>query len=68
MWLYGPARAGKSSIAHSIAELCEQWGTSVASFFLVEREPPITSLAYLLGISIRKLATRITEVFANDSR
>jgi len=33
MWLYGAAGAGKSAIAHTLAELCENNGWLVASFF-----------------------------------
>ena len=33
LWLYGPAGAGKSSIAQSIAELCDEAGILDASFF-----------------------------------
>ena len=33
MWLYGAAGAGKSAIAHTLAELCEKYGLPLASFF-----------------------------------
>jgi len=33
MWLYGAAGAGKSAIAHTLAEICEACGWLVASFF-----------------------------------
>jgi len=33
MWLYGAAGAGKSVIAHTLAEICETCGWLVASFF-----------------------------------
>lgn len=33
LWLYGPAGAGKTAIAQSIAEACEQEGLLAASFF-----------------------------------
>jgi len=33
MWLYGAAGAGKSAIAHTLAEICENCGWLVASFF-----------------------------------
>ena len=33
LWLYGAAGAGKSAIAHSIAEICEKYGWLLASFF-----------------------------------
>ena len=33
MWLYGAAGAGKSAIAHTLAEICENYGWLVVSFF-----------------------------------
>jgi len=33
MWLYGAAGAGKSAIAHTLAEICESCGLLLASFF-----------------------------------
>jgi len=33
LWLYGAAGAGKSAIAHTLAEICETCGWLVASFF-----------------------------------
>ena len=33
LWLYGAAGAGKSAIAHTLAEICENHGWLVASFF-----------------------------------
>jgi len=33
MWLYGAAGAGKSAIAHSLAEICEKYGCLLATFF-----------------------------------
>ena len=33
LWLYGAAGAGKSAIAHSIAEICEERGWLLATFF-----------------------------------
>jgi len=33
LWLYGAAGAGKSAIAHTVAEICETCGWLVASFF-----------------------------------
>ena len=33
LWLYGAAGAGKSAIAHSLAEICERFGCLLATFF-----------------------------------
>jgi len=32
-WLYGAAGAGKSAIAHTLAEMCEKYGWLLATFF-----------------------------------
>ena len=33
LWLYGAAGAGKSAIAHTLAEICEECGCLLATFF-----------------------------------
>src|SRR6188768_3003439 len=33
LWLYGAAGAGKSAIAHTLAERCEKYGGLLATFF-----------------------------------
>jgi len=33
LWLYGAAGAGKSAIAHTVAEMCEKYGWLLATFF-----------------------------------
>jgi len=33
LWLHGAAGAGKSAIAHTLAEICEQYGGLLATFF-----------------------------------
>jgi len=33
LWLYGAAGAGKSAIAHTLAEICEKYGYLLATFF-----------------------------------
>jgi len=33
LWLYGAAGAGKSAIAHSLAEICDKYGWLLATFF-----------------------------------
>ena len=39
MWLYGPAGAGKSAIAQTIAELCHARHLLLASFFFSRTDP-----------------------------
>ena len=59
LWLYGPAGAGKSAIAQTIAEMCAKLGLIVASFFFSRASQSrnnekrlISSVAYQLAISI----------------
>ena len=59
LWLYGPAGAGKSAIAQTIAEMCAELGLLVASFFFSRASQSrnngkclIASIAYQLTISI----------------
>lgn len=39
LWLYGPAGAGKSAIAQSLAEICEKQKLLLASFFFSTTDP-----------------------------
>jgi len=59
LWLYGPAGAGKSAIAQTIAEMCAQLDLLIASFFFSRTAPSrnheahlIASIAYQLALSI----------------
>ena len=59
MWLYGPAGAGKSAIAQTIAEMCHRLGILVATFFwsrsAADRNDEtrlVASLAYQLVVTI----------------
>jgi len=36
MWMYGPAGAGKSTIAQTIAEMCDEEMLLLASFFFLK--------------------------------
>lgn len=66
MWLHGPAGFGKSAIAQTIAEKCDQDGKLAASFFFLgESEdrgtamPLFPTLAWQLAHSIRDTAISI---------
>ena len=71
MWLYGPAGAGKSVIAQTIAEMCYAFGSLLASFFFSRSDPKrnndrslAASLAYQIALNIpqsRKLIERVVE-------
>ena len=65
-WLYGPAGSGKSSIARTIAESCENEEVLAASFFFYRGHPErsssdrlFTTIAYQLSISIPSLTFSI---------
>jgi len=59
LWLYGAAGAGKSAIAHTLAEICETCGWLVASFFFWktagERNNAnrfVSTIAYQIALTI----------------
>ncbi|KIM44126.1 hypothetical protein M413DRAFT_375318 [Hebeloma cylindrosporum] len=73
LWLYGPAGAGKSAIAQSIAELFEKAGLLAASFFFSrnssgrnDEAPLIATLAYQLIISIPEIRSHVLEALDRD--
>ncbi|KDR73108.1 hypothetical protein GALMADRAFT_72935, partial [Galerina marginata CBS 339.88] len=73
MWLYGPAGAGKSAIAQTIAELCRANGILLASFFFSRSDPkrnnvrPLAaSLAYQVAVNVPEARRLIESVVEND--
>ncbi|PPQ89614.1 hypothetical protein CVT25_012531 [Psilocybe cyanescens] len=73
MWLYGPAGAGKSAIAQTIAETCYTQGLLAASFFfsrnITNRNNEsllITTIVYQLAISIPEIRERVGKVIELD--
>ena len=48
MWVYGPAGAGKSAIAHTIAEMCEET-ILLASFFFSRNDPSRNTVKPLIA-------------------
>ncbi|KDR70107.1 hypothetical protein GALMADRAFT_76504, partial [Galerina marginata CBS 339.88] len=73
MWLYGPAGAGKSAIAHTIAELCRANGILLASFFFSRSDPkrnnvrPLAaSLAYQVAVNVPEARSLIESIVEND--
>ncbi|KDR66259.1 hypothetical protein GALMADRAFT_20971, partial [Galerina marginata CBS 339.88] len=73
MWLYGPAGAGKSAIAQTIAEMCNKNHTLLASFFFSRSDPKRNSvkplaatLAYQVAINLPQAKGLIERVVAND--
>ncbi|KDR67314.1 hypothetical protein GALMADRAFT_28609, partial [Galerina marginata CBS 339.88] len=73
MWLYGPAGAGKSAIAQTIAEMCHQHGILLASFFFSRSDPKRNSvkalaatLAFQVAVNLPPARSFIEGVVAND--
>jgi hypothetical protein len=59
MWVYGPAGAGKSAIAQTIAEMCEEEMILLASFFFSRNDssrstgkPLIATIAYQITLNL----------------
>ncbi|KDR73182.1 hypothetical protein GALMADRAFT_723711 [Galerina marginata CBS 339.88] len=74
LWLYGPAGSGKTSIAQSIAELCEEEGILAGDFFFSRTSPGrnddrhlIPTLAYQLTISIPGIREYMVEALDRDA-
>jgi hypothetical protein len=73
MWIYGPAGAGKSAIAQTVAEIFAKEGLLVASFFFsrtgIGRNDTsrfIASISYQLSISIPELRSHIAIAVEQD--
>ncbi|PPQ85048.1 hypothetical protein CVT25_010270 [Psilocybe cyanescens] len=73
MWLYGPAGAGKSAIAQSIAELCYEEGILIASYFFSRfdstRNHPrslIATIAYQASLCIPNIREHIKAAIDHD--
>jgi len=49
MWVYGPAGSGKSAIAQSIAEMCEEEMILLASFFFSRVDPSLNNVRPLIA-------------------
>jgi hypothetical protein len=59
LWMYGPAGAGKSAIAHDIAQRCDLEKLLLASFFFSRSDPArrnakslIVTISYQIAINI----------------
>ena len=73
MWLYGPAGAGKSAIAQSIAELCHNANILAASFFFSrtavgrsDESRLIPTLAYQLCLSMPAIRKYVEDTMEQD--
>ncbi|KAG6918521.1 hypothetical protein DXG01_013611 [Tephrocybe rancida] len=73
LWVHGPAGAGKSAVAQTIAENCDGRGLLAASFFFSRAHAARNSIdklfitiAYQLAVSISPLRPGILASFSND--
>ena len=73
LWLYGPAGAGKSAIAQTIAELLEQAELLAAAFFFSRnsagrnnKTPLVATLVHQLVISIPEICARVLRALEQD--
>jgi len=73
MWLYGPAGAGKSAIAQSIAELCHKSNLLAASFFFSrtaagrsDESRLIPTLVYQLRLSMPAIRKYVEDTIERD--
>ena len=73
LWMYGPAGAGKSAIAQTIAEMCYKAGILAASFFFSRNAPGrnnevflIATLVYQLTLAIPEIRERVGKALETD--
>ena len=73
MWMFGPAGAGKSAIAQSIADMCFQQGKLAASFFFSRNAPgrdnetqSISTLVYQLVLAIPETKDAVNKALQDD--
>jgi uridine kinase len=73
MWIYGPAGAGKSAIAQTIAEMCEEEMLLLASFFFSRNDPSrnnvnplIATIAYQITLNIPQVRDTILGAIEHD--
>jgi hypothetical protein len=73
MWVYGPAGAGKSAIAQTIAEMCEEEMIMLASFFFSKNDPSrstakqlIATIAYQITLNLPSVRDAILGAVERD--
>ena len=73
MWMFGPAGAGKSAIAQSIAEMCFQQGKLAASFFFSRNASGrdnetrfISTIVYQLVLAIPEIKDAVNKSLQDD--
>ena len=65
LWLYGPAGAGKSAIAQTIAELLEELGLLAAAFFFSRNAAQRNDKTRLVPTLVYQLIKSIPEIHAH---
>jgi len=70
MWVYGPAGAGKSAIAQTIADMCEEEMILLASFFFSRNDPDvnrlIATIAYQITLNLPQVRGAILGAIERD--
>jgi len=73
MWVYGPAGAGKSAIAQTISEMCEEEMIMLASFFFSRNDasrstakPLIATIAYQITLNLPSVRYAILGAIERD--
>jgi hypothetical protein len=73
MWVYGPAGAGKSAIAQTIAEMCEEEMILLASFFFSRNDPSrsnvnplVATIAYQITLNLPQVRGAILGAIERD--
>jgi hypothetical protein len=62
MWVYGPAGAGKSAIAQTIAEMCEDEMILLASFFFSRNDPSRNNIKLLIATIAYQITLNLPQV------
>jgi len=73
IWVYGPAGAGKSAIAQTIAEMCEREMILLASFFFSRNDPSrstvnslVATIAYQIILNLPHVRDAILAAIEHD--
>ena len=73
LWLYGPAGAGKTAIARTVAEICAKHGLLLASFLFFRSDskrntmqPLVANIAYCISSLIPRARGHIEAVIEAD--
>jgi len=62
LWLYGAAGAGKSAIAHTLAEICEEYGCLLATFFFWKTAAERNDISRFVATIAYQIARAIPEI------